>query len=69
MTAALREFLALGLFIGGCGALMLPFQQPATAPFVLSALSALMGGLLVVGVIYVHRKTSGLDELEDDDTH
>ncbi|MCU0476500.1 MAG: hypothetical protein MUC99_10390 [Anaerolineae bacterium] len=65
MGGALREFLALGIFIGGCGLLMLPFQPPNSAPFVLSALSALIGGVLVGAVIYVQKRFLRSDEDDD----
>lgn len=56
MTSSLREFLALGVLIGGCGLLMLPFQPTGTAQFVLSALSALIGLTLVFGVFFVQKR-------------
>jgi hypothetical protein len=56
MTASLREFLALGVLIGGGGLLMLPFQPTGTPQFVLSALSALIGLLLVLGVFFVQKR-------------
>lgn len=56
MTTSLREFLSLGLLIGGCGLLMLPFQPTGTPQFVLSALSVLIGITLVLGVFFVQKR-------------
>lgn len=66
MVGALREFLALGLMIGGCGLLMLFFQPPGTPQFVVSGLSALIGLLMVAGVIFVQRRMNRLDPHDDD---
>lgn len=56
MTASLREFLSLGVLIGGCGLLMLPFQPVGTPQFILSALSAIIGLTLVLGVFFVQKR-------------
>jgi Flp pilus assembly protein protease CpaA len=52
---ALAGFLRIGIFVGGCGALMLFFQPPESAQFVLSLCSALMGGAMVLGVLLLNR--------------
>ena len=52
---ALQGFLRLGFFIGGCGLLMIFFQQPGSAEYVLSVCSALIGAALIVGVIILIR--------------
>lgn len=51
----LRGFLALGFFIGLSGLVMLFFQPPNSAGFVLSGCSAMMGGALVAGVLLLVR--------------
>jgi hypothetical protein len=51
----LKGFLRLGLFIG-VGGLALMFFQPRSSPeFVVSVCSAMMGGVLVVGVVLLSR--------------
>jgi len=51
----LKGFLRLGFFIG-VGGLALMFFQPRESPeFVVSACSAIMGGVLVVGVVLLSR--------------
>lgn len=50
-------FLRLGFFVGGCGLLMIFFQPPGSAEFVLSVCSALMGGALILGVVVLTRLT------------
>lgn len=54
-SGALAGFLRIGFFVGGCGLLMLFVQPPNTAEWVLSACSAMMGAMLVAGVIAVMR--------------
>ncbi|MCU0463134.1 MAG: hypothetical protein MUF38_01050 [Anaerolineae bacterium] len=66
MLGALREFLGLGLLIGGCGLLMLFFQPPGTAQFVVSGLSALIGLLMVASVVFVQKRMNRLDPHDDD---
>lgn len=52
---ALRGFFRIGMFIGLCGFLMI-FVQPRGSPeFVLSICSALIGGVLMLGVVLVTR--------------
>ena len=52
-TNPLLDFLPMGFFLGGCGLLLAVVHPPNTPEFILSVCSALMGGLLVVGVIIV----------------
>lgn len=49
-------FLSLGVFIGGCGVVLLLFQPPNSPGFVLSACSALLGLALVVGAALIIRR-------------
>jgi hypothetical protein len=57
MTAdALRGFLQLGFFVGGCGLIMVFFQPPKSAEFVLSVCSAVMGFSLVAAAIFIGRR-------------
>jgi len=54
-TEVLRGFFRIGMFIGGCGLLM-AFIEPRNSPeFVLSICSAMMGGVLMLGVAIVVR--------------
>ncbi|WP_162909310.1 hypothetical protein [Aggregatilinea lenta] len=51
----LRAFFRIGAFIGVCG-LLLVLVEPRDSPeFVLSVCSALIGGLLMLGVVIVTR--------------
>ncbi len=59
---ALKGFLRIGFFIGGCGLLMAFLEPRDSSEFVLSVCSALMGGALVLGVVLVMRLTRGTDE-------
>lgn len=53
----LRGFLRIGVFIGVCG-LLLAFIEPRHSPeFVLSVCSALIGGVLMLGVAIILRVT------------
>jgi hypothetical protein len=55
-TDALRGFLQLGFFIGGCGLLMSFVQPRQSAEFVLSVCSAIMGfGVLAVALFLARR--------------
>jgi hypothetical protein len=54
-TEALKGFLRIGFFVGGCGFIMIFMQTPGTAEFVLSVCSALIGFTLVAGVIVLYR--------------
>ncbi|MBE0691343.1 MAG: hypothetical protein IH587_14590 [Anaerolineae bacterium] len=45
----------LGIFIGGCGLLMVVLQPPGSPEFVLSVCSAALGGFLVAGVVVASR--------------
>lgn len=56
-SEALLGFLRMGLFIGGCGFIMIFLQPPNSAEWVLSVCSAAIGGLLVLGVVAVNRFT------------
>lgn len=52
---ALRGFLQIGIFVG-VGGLLLAFVQPPDSPeFVVSVCGAVMGLLLVVGVVVATR--------------
>ena len=51
----LAGFLRIGILVGGCGALMLFFQPPESAQFVLSLCSALIGGTMIIGVLLLNR--------------
>ncbi len=51
----LTGFLRLGFFIGGCGFLMIFFQPPGSAEYVLSVCSAAIGGFLIAGVAILTR--------------
>jgi len=54
---ALQAFFRLGVFIGGCGFVMI-FLQPRGSPeFVLSVCSTLLGLGLMLGVVIVLRVT------------
>ena len=52
---ALKAFLSIGVFIGGGGLVMLLMIAPGTPEYVLSLCSALMGAVIVVGVVIVYR--------------
>lgn len=58
---ALSGYLRLGFFIGGCGLLMIFFQPPGSAEFVLSLCSALIGGALIFGIVALTRLWRGKD--------
>ena len=51
----LTGFLRLGIFIGGCGLLMVFLQPPGSAEFVLSVCSTLLGCVLIGGVVLLTR--------------
>ncbi|MDZ4770195.1 MAG: hypothetical protein SGJ24_13780 [Chloroflexota bacterium] len=55
----LAGFLRLGFFVGGCGLVMLLMQPPGSPEFVLSGCSALMGAVLIGGVVIVVRLARG----------
>lgn len=52
---ALKAFLSIGIFIGGGGLVMLLMIAPGTPEYVLSLCSALIGGVIVAGVVVVYR--------------
>ncbi len=54
---ALRGFLRIGMFIGGCGLLMALIEPRNSPEFVLSLCSALMGGTLVIAVAIAVRRS------------
>jgi len=56
LSETLKAFLRLGIFVGGCGLLMVFFQPPGSPEFILSVCSALIGGLLVLGAVLISRK-------------
>ena len=52
---ALKAFLSIGIFIGGGGLVMLLAIAPGTPEYVLSLCSALIGGIIVAGVVIIYR--------------
>lgn len=54
-TDFLRGFMRLGVFIGGCGLVMVFLQPPGSAEFVVSLCSAFIGGALIAGVVILSR--------------
>lgn len=56
VTDALRGFLQLGFFVGGCGLVMIFLQPPQSAEFVLSVCSAIMGFGVVAAAIFIGRQ-------------
>jgi hypothetical protein len=52
---ALKAFLSIGVFIGGGGLVLLLMITPGTPEYVLSLCSALIGGVIVAGVVVVYR--------------
>lgn len=55
LNEALLAFLRIGFFIGGGGLVLLMLIPSGSAEFVLSACSAGMGGVIVLGVVAVKR--------------
>lgn len=51
----LRGFLRIGVLVGGCGLVMALVQPRGSAEFVLSVCSALIGGVLILGVVILTR--------------
>jgi len=51
----LRGFFRIGVFVGVCGLVMAFFQPRGSSEFVLSVCSALIGGVLIVGVSILTR--------------
>jgi hypothetical protein len=51
----LQAFFRLGVFIGGCGFIMLFLQPRHSAEFVLSLCSTLVGFALMLGVVIMMR--------------
>lgn len=51
----LRGFLRIGIFVGVCGLIMALMQPRDSAGFVLSVCSALIGGVLILGVVILTR--------------
>jgi hypothetical protein len=67
-TDALRGFLQLGFFVGGCGFLMAFLQPPQSAEFIVSLCSGAMGLSVVLGVILFRRYLfDALPEIDDPD--
>lgn len=62
----LKGFLRIGVFIGGCGLLMVFTQTPGTPEYVLSVCSTFIGLALVAGVLLVSRWVKHLKMEEDD---
>jgi hypothetical protein len=54
----LRGGFRIGLFICGLALLTLPFQQPGSAEYVVTVLSAVIGGVFVIGIALVARYTN-----------
>jgi hypothetical protein len=54
-NSILYGFLSMGIFVGGCGFLLMFAHPPGSAEFVLSACSGVMGLMLVVGAVAVSR--------------
>lgn len=52
---ALKAFLSIGVFIGGGGLVLLLMITPGTPEYVLSLCSALIGAVIVAGVVVVYR--------------
>ncbi len=52
---ALQGFFRLGMFIGGCGLVMVFLQKPGSAEFVLSVCSTLIGAAIMLGVVLLIR--------------
>ncbi len=63
----LKNFLRIGVFVGGCGLVLALTQTPGTAEFVLSVCSALIGLALIVGVLLISRLVKHLDVDGDGD--
>jgi hypothetical protein len=55
MAEILRSGLRIGILVLGLALLMLPFQVPGSAEFVVTVLSALVGGVFVIGVALLAR--------------
>ncbi len=63
---ALRGFLQLGFFVGGCGLITAFLQPPQSAEFIVSLCSAAMGLVVVLGVILLRRYLfDALPEMDD----
>jgi hypothetical protein len=52
---ALKNFLRIGIFIGGCGFILIFFEPRDSPEFILSVCSTLIGAALVLGVIITMR--------------
>lgn len=69
LYGALRGFLRIGVFIGGAGLVLALLQPRGSDEFVVSLCSALMGGVIVLGVLIVlHWIGSRVEKEHDDDT-
>ena len=53
--STLQGFFRIGMFIGGCGFVMIFLQPRGSAGFVLSVCSALIGAAMMVGVALLVR--------------
>lgn len=53
----LYGFLSMGVFVGGCGLVLMLVEPPGSVEFVLSACSGAMGLALIVGALAVMRWT------------
>ncbi len=65
----LRGFLRIGVFVGVCGLVMALVQPRDSAAFVLSVCSALIGGVLILGVVILTRwftRRERVQEAEED---
>lgn len=66
LNDALRGFLQAGIFVGGCGLVMLFMLPRDSAEFVISMCSALMGGFLVLAVIGLKLWANRLPRIQDE---
>lgn len=55
LSESLKGFLRIGVFVGGGGIVLALFQPRGSPEFVLSVCSGIIGLLIVVGVVAVHR--------------
>ncbi len=51
----LKGFARIGIFIGGSGLVLLFLERPNSPEYIVSLCSALLGGLLLLGVVVTNR--------------
>lgn len=51
----LKGFFRIGVFVGGCGFIMIFFQPRNSPEFVVSICSAMIGGFIMLGVALLMR--------------